>query len=222
MFSDIHKKYSKMNEAAKAEVNTTDLAAMRKYNERYNDDLFKRATKGKSSKYANMLLDDSIALVGSPFFQLTNFRYCDEACEFLFEFIKPELKDALALGPYVLDYTERDHSFRVLKDGEILVEGGASNQFHAIVAGIECIRDDALGWVVRHLPYGARWEEDTHFATVDDLVYFLQQTELDDQFEVLEDGVRATDDALSEAEHLYELYLSDHFKVMQTKEKSNE
>ena len=61
-------------------------AATAKYNAKFNNVTFLAATEGKSSPYANALIDDSLALCGSPHYKLSNRRWSKDALAHLQNF----------------------------------------------------------------------------------------------------------------------------------------
>jgi hypothetical protein len=70
-----------------------DQAAMKLYNERYNNDLYKAAIKGRSVNYANALTDEALAYCGSPYHQVHMYKYggwSEAAVAFLAEFCREE------------------------------------------------------------------------------------------------------------------------------------
>ncbi len=71
--------------------NASKLAS-EKYNDRFNNVLYAEATKTMTSKYANQLIDDAMALCGDPFFSLTRIRWGAKAKAFLAQF-KVDWKD---------------------------------------------------------------------------------------------------------------------------------
>lgn len=60
-----------------------DKKAMIKYNLCYNNHVYTTATKDKSYHFANQLIDDGLALCGSPFYKLSNTDYSNKALDFL-------------------------------------------------------------------------------------------------------------------------------------------
>jgi len=56
---------------------------MAKYGARYNNDVYLAATQGMSTEDANLLIDDALAMCGSPFYKLSETRWEPEALEFL-------------------------------------------------------------------------------------------------------------------------------------------
>lgn len=63
-----------------------EQSAMNKYNNNYDNDLYRKATENKSNKYANALIDEALALCGSPFFKMSNRKWSPEAENFLNKF----------------------------------------------------------------------------------------------------------------------------------------
>lgn len=53
------------------------------YNRRYNNHVYQIATQGKSIKLANALLDDAMALCGSPFYKISHRAWSETARDFL-------------------------------------------------------------------------------------------------------------------------------------------
>ena len=54
-----------------------------KYSSRFFAHLYNAATKGKSTEYANALIDDALALCGSPFHKLSRRHWGEKALLFL-------------------------------------------------------------------------------------------------------------------------------------------
>ena len=63
-----------------------DSLAMAKYNNNYNNHLYQIATQGKSSTYANALIDEAMAICGSPYYRLSFRQWSKAALSFLAEF----------------------------------------------------------------------------------------------------------------------------------------
>lgn len=57
------------------------------YNGHFDNHLFTKATNGKSSKYANALIDEALAICGSPYHKLSFRRWGKEAMAFLERFV---------------------------------------------------------------------------------------------------------------------------------------
>jgi len=64
--------------------------AMNRYNQKYNNNSFQVATNGKSSEYANALIDEALALCGSPFYKLSSRNWGSEAIAHLRKFVDNE------------------------------------------------------------------------------------------------------------------------------------
>lgn len=60
--------------------------AMMLYNRYYDNHLYQRATAGKSSKYANALMNDAMALCGSPYYKVSRRNWNSKAVDFLYRF----------------------------------------------------------------------------------------------------------------------------------------
>ena len=56
-----------------------EIKAMKKYNALYNNVTFTKATQGKSTQYANALIDESLAICGSPYYKLSYRRWGKDA-----------------------------------------------------------------------------------------------------------------------------------------------
>jgi len=63
--------------------------AMKRYNENFNARLYNQATARKSVGYANRLIDDALAICGSPHYAISDRRYSKEAMTFLEAFALP-------------------------------------------------------------------------------------------------------------------------------------
>ena len=63
------------------------LTAQQRYSERFDAHLYNVATARKSSVYANALIDDALAICGSPYYKLSDRRYSAEALTFLQLFV---------------------------------------------------------------------------------------------------------------------------------------
>ena len=71
------------------ENDTRESAATDRYNARYNNQLFIRATKNRTSWYANELIDAALQECGSPYFCCSPYVSFDQSArEFLAEFSK--------------------------------------------------------------------------------------------------------------------------------------
>ena len=64
--------------------------AMKKYNRLYDNRLYLKATQGKSSGYANSLIDAALALCGDPYFSISRRVWSKDAIEFLQQFTEEE------------------------------------------------------------------------------------------------------------------------------------
>jgi hypothetical protein len=60
--------------------------AMKRYHSRYDNHAFIRATQGKTSMYANALIDEAMAICGHPYYRLSHRHWSGEAQEFLEKF----------------------------------------------------------------------------------------------------------------------------------------
>ena len=63
-----------------------DYVATRIYNERYDNNLYREATRGQSNEYANELIDAALALCGCPYFYSTR-DWNRAAYNFLVKFV---------------------------------------------------------------------------------------------------------------------------------------
>jgi predicted urease superfamily metal-dependent hydrolase len=61
-------------------------AAMRRYHLRYDNELYRKATAGKSVAYANALIDEALAICGHPHYRLSRRRWAVPARVFLLQF----------------------------------------------------------------------------------------------------------------------------------------
>lgn len=57
--------------------------AMSRYNARYNNAVYVRATDGMSCTHQFRLQDDALALCGSPYYSVSRMRWGEEATAFL-------------------------------------------------------------------------------------------------------------------------------------------
>ena len=64
-----------------------DGEAMDRYNAAYSNTHHVKATQGKSTRYANALIDEALALCGSPYYKLSNRAWSVEAQSFLERFV---------------------------------------------------------------------------------------------------------------------------------------
>lgn len=64
-----------------------EVEAMRRYHAGYNNITFLKATVGKSVQYANALIDESLAICGSPYYKMSNRKWSAEALEHLSNFV---------------------------------------------------------------------------------------------------------------------------------------
>ena len=60
-----------------------EIAAVERYQIRYNTATHMAATAGKITKYANALIDEALAICGSPYYKLSNRRWSKEALAYL-------------------------------------------------------------------------------------------------------------------------------------------
>ena len=60
--------------------------AMNVYHVHYDNKLYAKAIKGKSVRYGNALIDEALALCGSPFYKLSDRRWSAAAVAFLERF----------------------------------------------------------------------------------------------------------------------------------------
>jgi len=67
-------------------VRDREVEAMERYHAGYNNIIFVKATVGKSTQYANALIDESLAICGSPYYKLSNRKWSAEAIEHLNNF----------------------------------------------------------------------------------------------------------------------------------------
>lgn len=56
------------------------------YNRYYDNYLYQRATVGRSLKYAGALMDEALALCGSPYYKVSRRNWCPKAVDFLYRF----------------------------------------------------------------------------------------------------------------------------------------
>ena len=60
--------------------------AMQRYHARFDNAAFTRATEGKTSAYANALIDEALAICGHPWYGLSHRHWSAEAVDFLSKF----------------------------------------------------------------------------------------------------------------------------------------
>ena len=58
-------------------------AAMKRYHSCYDNELYRKATEGKSVEYANALTDEALALCGHPYYRLSRRRWAEPARAYL-------------------------------------------------------------------------------------------------------------------------------------------
>ena len=63
--------------------------AMKKYHERYDNELYKAATDGRDPVYCNRLIDNALALSGHPDYKLDRYEWSEEALAWLEKFVEP-------------------------------------------------------------------------------------------------------------------------------------
>lgn len=81
---------SKVAPELKEGIGKATQVAMVRYNTRYNNDLYKTAIEGKSSRYGNALIDEALAMCGDPHYKLSWRKWGAEARAFLAEFLPVE------------------------------------------------------------------------------------------------------------------------------------
>jgi hypothetical protein len=91
--------------------------AMKRYNARYDNHVFSMATDGKTSWYANALIDEALALCGDPYYSPSKRRYCKEAQAFLALFSTPQTVCNVALHPEGLILHTEDNRRYVIERG---------------------------------------------------------------------------------------------------------
>ena len=64
----------------------TEEYANKRYHQAYDNELYTVATTGKSIEYANALIDEALALCGSPYYKLSRRQWSSNAIEFLKRF----------------------------------------------------------------------------------------------------------------------------------------
>lgn len=63
------------------------VRANKKYNANYDNVVYVKAISGKSSGYANALVDEALALCGDPHYEISNRDWSEAAANFLVLFI---------------------------------------------------------------------------------------------------------------------------------------
>ena len=58
-------------------------SAMQAYHGRFDNDVYRYATEGKSVEYANALIDEALAICGHPSYKLSRRRWAQPAGAFL-------------------------------------------------------------------------------------------------------------------------------------------
>ena len=75
---------SKTNkQAIQARYAALSLSADERYNERYNNDVYQKATAGKSVADSNLLIDDAMFLCGSQYYRYSETDWDEDALAFL-------------------------------------------------------------------------------------------------------------------------------------------
>ena len=72
-------------------INEGCVLAGNRYNERFDNIFYTRATKGKSTAYANTLIDEALAICRHPRYQVTHRKWSAWAERFLAEFCIPQV-----------------------------------------------------------------------------------------------------------------------------------
>ena len=72
-------------------TNEACCMASGRYNKRYDNVLYKRATEGKSVAYANALIDEALALCRHPRYAVSHRKWGSWAERFLAEFCVPQI-----------------------------------------------------------------------------------------------------------------------------------
>jgi hypothetical protein len=72
-----------MNDTVELIADKQHELAMALYNARYDNALYSQATGGKSNGYANALIDEALALCGSPYYRVSRRNWGPEAVGFL-------------------------------------------------------------------------------------------------------------------------------------------
>ena len=60
-----------------------EAVAMARYNQRYDNHLYQLATQSKSNQHANALINEAMAICGSPYYKLSRRRWSSAALDFL-------------------------------------------------------------------------------------------------------------------------------------------
>lgn len=60
-----------------------DIVAYTRYNTQYDNTFYKIATHKKTLKYSNSLIDEALAICGSPYYKLSRRRWSKDAINFL-------------------------------------------------------------------------------------------------------------------------------------------
>jgi len=68
-------------------VEEKSRTAVTKYHRCYDNLLYSVAVHERSTKYANALIDEALALCGDPFYKISRRRWSKEAQEFLVKFV---------------------------------------------------------------------------------------------------------------------------------------
>jgi len=75
------------NEAIRERINVLTADASNRYHAKYDNIAYRKATSGKSVKYANALIDEAMAVCGHPSFRVTWRSWGVEAEAFLERFV---------------------------------------------------------------------------------------------------------------------------------------
>ncbi len=77
--------------AIRAEMDKRHQAAVKRYQQCYNNALYQRATAGKRTQRrivrANKMLDEAMAMCGSPYYKVTYTKWTDAEIDFLAPFV---------------------------------------------------------------------------------------------------------------------------------------
>jgi hypothetical protein len=68
-------------------ANEQDQKATKKYHAHFNNVLYTKAIQGKTTQYANALIDEALALCGSPHYKVSFRNWSQEAIAFLKPFV---------------------------------------------------------------------------------------------------------------------------------------
>ena len=124
-------------EERKRRKDAQSARAVQRYNSCYNNVLFIGATSGKSSTYANRLIDDALALCGDPYYFFPpSRRYCAAAWRFLDLFVGFRLVN-MAIGETLV---YRGHAVKCVGISQYSLDDSSPMPYSATARALLCRR----------------------------------------------------------------------------------